>query len=67
MARPEHFGHAALVGWRKALADRVAPRAAEKAPLSEQQARAVIGGLFFALSLFYVTSTVKRMVQTARG
>jgi hypothetical protein len=67
MAKPEHMGHAALVGWRRAIADRVAPRAADRAPISEQQARAVIGAAFFLLSLFYVASTVKRMIETARS
>ncbi|MEA2246670.1 MAG: hypothetical protein QOH46_1199 [Solirubrobacteraceae bacterium] len=67
MAKPEHMGHAALVGWRKAIADRVAPRAAGKAPISEQQARAMIGAAFFLLSLFYVSTTIKRMIETARN
>jgi hypothetical protein len=67
MAKPEHMGHAALVGWRKAIADRVAPRAADRAPISEQQARAMIGAAFFLLSLFYVSSTIKRMIETARS
>jgi hypothetical protein len=67
MTTTKQLGHAGLVGWRKKVADGVAPRAAERAPFSEDQARAVIGAIFFALSLYYVVSTIARMVRTARG
>jgi hypothetical protein len=67
MPKPEHFGHATLVGWRKAVADATAPRLANAGPLSEDQARAVIGSALFAASAFYVVSTVVRMVKVARG
>ena len=61
------YGHAGLVGWRKAVADRAAPAAAKRAPFSEDQARAAIGAAFFLLSLYYVVSTIARMVRSARG
>ena len=67
MSKSKTFGNAGLVGWRKAVADGVAPRAAERAPFSEDQARAAIGAAFFALSLYYVVSTIARMVRSARG
>jgi hypothetical protein len=67
MSKSKEFGHAGLVGWRKKVADGVAPRAAGRAPFSEDDARAAIGGAFFALSLYYVVSTIARMVRTARG
>jgi hypothetical protein len=67
MAKPEHIGHAALVGWRKKVADVTAPRLADKGPLSEDQARAIIGVTLFAASAFYVVSTVVRIVKTARA
>lgn len=66
MPDAQQFGHAGLVGWRKAIADRVAPAAANKAPATEEQLRALIGAAFFALALYYVVSTVIRMVKTAR-
>lgn len=66
MPKPEHFGHAALVGWRKVVADATAPRLARTGPLSEDQARAIIGGALFAASFFYVLSTIVRIVKTAR-
>jgi hypothetical protein len=61
------FGHAGLTGWRKTLADRVAPPAAQRGPFSWDQARAAIGAAFFLLSLYYVVSTIVRMVKTARS
>jgi hypothetical protein len=67
MAKPEHVGHAALVGWRKLLADVVAPRAAQRAPLSEDQARAVVGTVLFAASFYYVVGTIVRVVRTVRA
>ena len=66
MPKPEHFGHAALVGWRKTVADATAPRLANAGPLSEDQARAIIGGVLFAASFYYVASTVVRIVKLAR-
>ena len=67
MTTPQNLGAAGLVGWRKAIADRVAPPAANRAPVSEEQARAAIGAAFFALSLYYVVSTTVRMIKAARG
>jgi hypothetical protein len=66
MPKPEHFGHAALVGWRKRVADATAPRVAKRGPLSEEQARAIVGAVLFAASLYYVVSTIVRIVNTAR-
>jgi hypothetical protein len=67
MGKPEHIGHAALVGWRKRVADAVAPPAAKRAPLSEDQARALVGAALFLLSAWYVASTTVRIVRVARG
>jgi hypothetical protein len=67
MPTATEIGQAALPTWRGALADRVAPPAAKRTPLSEDQARAAIGGAFFALATFYVATTVVRMIRTARG
>jgi xanthine/uracil permease len=59
----EHVGHAGLVGWREKAADLVAPRAAKHGPVSEDQARAIIGGVFFAGSVYYVVSTLIRALK----
>ena len=66
MANTEQLGHAGLVGWRKAIADRVAPPAAKRAPVSEEQARALIGAAFFLLALYYVAGTLVRLAKAAR-
>jgi hypothetical protein len=67
MPEPQNIAQAGLVGWRKAIADSVAPRAASHAPVSEEQVRAAIGAAFFVLSLYYVASTIARMIKSAQG
>jgi hypothetical protein len=64
MTQVEQLGKAGLVGWRAKVAERVAPAAARRAPVSEEQVRAIVGGLFFALSAYYVISTGVRMART---
>ena len=66
MPEPENIAQAGLVGWRKAIADRVAPPAASRSPVSEEQVRAAIGAAFFLLSLYYVASTIARMIRSAQ-
>ena len=66
MTDAQQLAQAGLVGWREALADRVAPPAASRAPASEDQLRAAIGAAFFPLSLYYVVSTIVRMIKAAR-
>jgi hypothetical protein len=61
------LGQTALASWRGVVADRIAPPAAKRTPLSEDQARAAIGATFFALATFYVVSTLVRMVRASRG
>ena len=67
MPKPENIAQAGLVGWRKAIADNLAPRAASRAPVSEERLRAAIGAAFFLLSLYYVASTIARMVKSAQS
>ena len=67
MPDPQNVAQAGLVGWRKAIADRVAPPAARRAPMSEEQVRAMIGATFFLLALFYVVSTIVRIVRSAQS
>jgi hypothetical protein len=67
MSKSKTLGHAGLVGWRKAVADRVAPAAAQRAPLSEEDVRAAIGAAFFLLALYYVVTTIARIVRSARS
>jgi hypothetical protein len=67
MPETQNIAQAGLVGWRKAIADRVAPPAANRAPLSEDQVRAAVGAGFFLLSAYYVASTIARMIKSARS
>ncbi|SNS02652.1 hypothetical protein SAMN06893096_101426 [Geodermatophilus pulveris] len=55
------FGKAGLQGWRAKLADTVAQPVARNSGLSDDQVRAVVGGVFFLLSVLYVGQTVKRL------
>ena len=63
----EHLGHEGLAGWRGSFADRVAPPAAKRGPVSEDQVRAAIGGLFYVLSLYYVFTTSWKMIKQAKS
>ena len=55
----EHLGHAGLSGWRKKVADVVAPRV----PIADDQARMIVGLGFFVLSVYYVVATVTKAVR----
>jgi hypothetical protein len=66
MPNTTEMGQAALPSWRGAIADRVAPPTAKRTPMSEDQARAAIGAVFFALATFYVVSTIIRIARGAR-
>ena len=66
MPNTKQLGQLGLTGWREKVADVVAPPVASKAPLSEDQARAIVGAAFFALSAYYVVSTIARMVKATR-
>jgi hypothetical protein len=55
-------GQAALVGWRAKVADGLAEPMSRRLPLTDEQVRALVGGLFFALSLVYVIGTIKRLL-----
>jgi hypothetical protein len=61
------MGQAGLTSWRAAIADRVAPPAAKKTPLSEEQVRAAIGAAFLAVATLYVVRSWAKMIKAARG
>jgi hypothetical protein len=54
-------GKAGLQGWRAKVADAVAAPVARRSPLADDQVRAVVGGLFFVLSVVYVVQTVRQV------
>jgi hypothetical protein len=55
------LGKAGLQGWRVMVADVVAQPIAKHSPLSDDQVRAALGAVFFALSTVYVVGTVRRL------
>lgn len=57
----ESLGKAGLQGWRAKVGDAVAGPIAQRSPLTDDQVRAVVGGLFFVLSVVYVAGTVWRI------
>ena len=63
MADMTQVGQAGLQGWRAKAGDLAAPAIAERTPLGEDQARALIGALFFGLAVMYVIKTVKEVAN----
>ncbi len=59
------LGKEALTGWRRRVGDLVAGPLANSTPLNRDQALALTGLLFFALSTYYVVSTLRRVVRAA--
>jgi hypothetical protein len=55
-------GKAGLQGWRGKVADAVAAPVSRHSPMSEDQVRALVGAVFFALAVGYVVGTVKELV-----
>ena len=67
MATVTELGHTALQGWREKVADGISPPVAKRAPLEEDQVRAIIGAAFFGLSVIYVVKTISAATRQARG
>lgn len=61
------LGQAGLKGWREKVGDRAAPPIAQRTALSEEQVRALIGVLFFALSVMYVAKTLAALSRELRS
>jgi len=60
------LGQAGLQGWREKVADGIAEPVARRAPLEQEQVRALVGVVFFVLSVIYVAKTLSAAVQGAR-
>lgn len=58
---PVSYGKAGLKGWRLKVADAVAQPVSKHSRLTDDQVRAALGAVFFALSTVYVVGTVKRL------
>jgi len=66
MATVTELGHTGLQGWRQKVADGISPPVANRAPLDEDQVRAIIGAAFFVLSVVYVAKTMSAAARQAR-
>jgi hypothetical protein len=60
------LGQTALVGWREKAAAGVAGPTSERTGLADEQVRALMGALFFALAVYYVVGTLRRALTAAR-
>jgi hypothetical protein len=66
MANATQLGQTGLQGWREKVADGISPPVAKRAPLDEDQVRAVVGAAFFILAVIYVIKTVSAATRQAR-
>jgi hypothetical protein len=60
------LGRAGLQGWRKKLADLVAPRVSSRTPIREEQIQALVGAAFFVLAVAYIAKTVRAVTTQLR-
>ncbi len=66
MATVTDLGQAGLQGWREKVANRISQPVADRAPLTEDQVRALVGAAFFVLSVIYVVKTISAATRQAR-
>jgi hypothetical protein len=66
MATVTELGQAGLQGWREKVANGISQPVANRAPLEEDQVRAVVGAAFFALAVIYVAKTISAATRQAR-
>ena len=60
------LGQTGLQGWREKVADGIAEPVAQRAPLDSEQVRALLGAVFFVLSVVYVVKTLTAATREAR-
>jgi hypothetical protein len=66
MATMTELGQTGLQGWRQKVADGISQPVANRAPIQEDQVRAVVGAAFFALAVIYVLKTISAATRQAR-
>jgi hypothetical protein len=66
MASATDLGRAGLQGWRRKLADVVAPRISSHTPAREEHVQAFVGAAFFVLAVLYIVKTVRAAVTQLR-
>ena len=67
MTTATELGQTGLQGWREKVADGISPSVARRAPVAEDQVRALIGAAFFILAVIYVLKTMYAATRQARG
>lgn len=67
MGTTTRMGQAGLQGWREKVGDGLADPLARRTPLEEDQVRALVGALFFVLSVMYVVKTVRAASDELTG
>ena len=67
MGTTTRLGQAGLQGWREKVGDGLAGPLARRTPLEADQVRALIGALFFVLSVMYVVKTVRAASDELTG
>ena len=66
MATATELGKTGLQGWREKVADGISRPVAKRAPVEEDQVRAVIGATFFVLAVIYVVKAIWAATRQAR-
>ena len=66
MTTATELGQTGLQGWRQKVADGISRPVARRAPLEEDQVRAVVGAAFFVLAVIYVVKTISAATRQAR-
>jgi hypothetical protein len=60
-------GEHALTGWRDKVAQGAAKPFEDRTNIEPDQVRAAVGAVFFLLSLYYVISTIVKVVREVRA
>ena len=67
MTTATEIGQTGLQGWREKVADGISRPVAKRAPVEEDQVRAVVGAAFFVLAVIYVVKTLSAVMRRARA
>jgi len=61
------MGRVGLTGWRRRIAQRVAPSISERSKLTAEQVEAVIGAIFLALNIWQFIKLLRRVWVAGQG
>jgi|tagenome__1003787_1003787.scaffolds.fasta_scaffold20686729_3 hypothetical protein len=67
LMQAKSIGHAGLVGWREKVGNKTAQVVSKRTRLNADVVRAVLGGVFLALSLKTTAEMLTRLTRAARG